>query len=57
MRDRTKRSPLPTPMATAFMETGWALGNHLAIPDTLQALKQKYEPDNFFRLNQNIPPS
>jgi FAD/FMN-containing dehydrogenase len=23
----------------------------------LQALKQKYDPDNFFRLNQNIPPS
>ena len=22
----------------------------------LQALKQKYDPDNFFRLNQNIPP-
>jgi FAD/FMN-containing dehydrogenase len=24
--------------------------------DRLQALKQKYDPDNFFRLNQNIPP-
>lgn len=23
----------------------------------LQALKQKYDPDNFFRLNQNIPPT
>jgi len=23
----------------------------------LRALKQKYDPDNFFRLNQNIPPS
>ena len=22
----------------------------------LQVLKQKYDPDNFFRLNQNIPP-
>jgi FAD/FMN-containing dehydrogenase len=22
----------------------------------LRALKQKYDPDNFFRLNQNIPP-
>jgi len=25
--------------------------------DRLQALKQKYDPDNFLRLNQNIPPS
>ena len=25
--------------------------------DRLQALKQKYDPDNFFRINQNIPPS
>jgi FAD/FMN-containing dehydrogenase len=25
--------------------------------DRLKALKQKYDPDNFFRLNQNIPPS
>jgi FAD/FMN-containing dehydrogenase len=24
--------------------------------DRLKALKQKYDPDNFFRLNQNIPP-
>jgi FAD/FMN-containing dehydrogenase len=24
--------------------------------DGLKALKQKYDPDNFFRLNQNIPP-
>jgi FAD/FMN-containing dehydrogenase len=23
----------------------------------LQALKRKYDPDNFFRLNQNIPPA
>jgi FAD/FMN-containing dehydrogenase len=23
----------------------------------LQALKRKYDPDNFFRLNQNIPPN
>jgi FAD/FMN-containing dehydrogenase len=23
----------------------------------LQALKQKYDPDNFFKINQNIPPS
>ena len=23
----------------------------------LQALKQKYDPDNFFHINQNIPPS
>jgi FAD binding domain/Berberine and berberine like len=23
----------------------------------LQALKQKYDPDNFFRINQNIPPA
>jgi len=25
--------------------------------DRLKALKHKYDPDNFFRLNQNIPPS
>jgi FAD/FMN-containing dehydrogenase len=25
--------------------------------DRLKALKQKYDPDNFFRLNQNIPPT
>jgi FAD/FMN-containing dehydrogenase len=25
--------------------------------DRLKALKQKYDPDNFFRLNQNIPPN
>ena len=24
--------------------------------DRLQALKQKYDPDNFFRINQNIAP-
>jgi FAD/FMN-containing dehydrogenase len=24
--------------------------------DRLPALKQKYDPDNFFRINQNIPP-
>jgi len=24
--------------------------------DRLKALKLKYDPDNFFRLNQNIPP-
>jgi hypothetical protein len=23
----------------------------------LQGLKQKYDPTNFFRLNQNIPPA
>jgi FAD/FMN-containing dehydrogenase len=23
----------------------------------LQALKRKYDPDNFFRINQNIPPN
>jgi hypothetical protein len=23
----------------------------------LRALKQKYDPTNFFRLNQNIPPA
>jgi FAD/FMN-containing dehydrogenase len=25
--------------------------------DQLQALKRKYDPDNFFRINQNIPPN
>jgi hypothetical protein len=25
--------------------------------DQLQALKGKYDPDNFFRLNQNISPN
>ena len=25
--------------------------------DRLQALKQKYDPDNFFRINQNISPN
>jgi len=23
----------------------------------LQALKRKYDPENFFRLNQNVPPA
>jgi FAD/FMN-containing dehydrogenase len=25
--------------------------------DRLKALKRKYDPDNFLRLNQNIPPA
>jgi hypothetical protein len=25
--------------------------------DRLKTLKQKYDPDNFFRINQNIPPN
>ncbi len=25
--------------------------------DRLQTLKRKYDPDNFFRINQNIPPN
>jgi FAD/FMN-containing dehydrogenase len=25
--------------------------------DRLKALKRKYDPDNFFRINQNVPPA
>jgi FAD/FMN-containing dehydrogenase len=25
--------------------------------ERLQSLKRKYDPDNFFRINQNIPPN
>jgi FAD/FMN-containing dehydrogenase len=32
---------------TAYGDAKW---------ERLKTLKRKYDPDNFFRLNQNIPP-